>query len=396
MYKLLTRFIAMTAFIVLNIPIEAKCQTREPLVLDQLLADTLAQLPAKEASMDLISSKWLSSSPSISVAYLSGSDSLTADETEVSVNLSINSISQQGINHQLKIVNQKILDNQFAQQKLYWSGIIRETLWELRLSEIKQNFLKLKQTSLEKLLQNSQSLFEAGESSELNLLRIRKELNATQIEQLEGQLQTNIWYQRYQNITGRSELPKDIQEPEVNPDQSLLSNHPEIVASTLSQKQLNLRTKMENGNSTPWQLSLTAKDTKLLGETDRQVGVSFELPLNFIEINRQSVVNQWEQQNKAIETSQVAMLFNIEAKQTKLLEQRRISNEKKQLLEKAVELGDSIMMQLDQLKMYNEIGQELILRQVLDVLETKYQLELTRTHIQQNNSMLRQTAGLSL
>ena len=145
MYKPFNRFIIVGTLIVISIPLEVWGQSRQAIPLDELLQTALAQLPAKNSSGQLTASTWLSSPPSITVAYLAGSDSFTADETEVSVNLSINSASQMTINQQLESINRNILDNQYAQQKLYWSGLIREALWEIRISETKQKYLKLKQ-----------------------------------------------------------------------------------------------------------------------------------------------------------------------------------------------------------------------------------------------------------
>jgi len=371
------------------------------LSLKQLLAKAIKNQPtpdenSPDGSLSFRSSTWLATAPSLGITHLKGQGELAADETELRLNLPINSNFQRKINQQLLTLEQKIKDQQSIKQTLFLSGLIREALWNHQLTQAKQDFLYKKQRTLEKLAKNSKQLILAGESSEYNLLLIEKEINNTEIELLDNLQQFDQWLFQYQKVTGQDVIPVDISEKELTEEVWNINNHPNLELQNLYWQQAKLMMKMNTSEATPWNLSLTAKSTEQLNISDDQIGISVELPLTFVDANSQAITNEWNQQRRAFDINLQNSRLELQKQKNQQLKNRALLLKKEKILRNSVNLSQAIMSQIDQLKAQNEIGQAVILRQVLDALETQYQFNITQLQLMQNNSMSRQAAGISL
>ncbi len=401
MKTLLKSLAVIIPIALLGFPSATYSESNQQLSLKQLLAKAtinqhVSNKKASNKPLSYKSSAWLAAAPSLEINYLKGQGEHAADETELRLNLPINSNLQRATNQQLAAIEEKIKDQQLKKQQLFLSGLIREALWNYRLTQAKQNFLYKKQITLKKLAINSKQLMLAGESSEYNFLLIKKEINNTEIELLDNHQQFDQWLFQYQKVTGEDSVPSNILEEAVTKEVWNINNHPILELQNLYWQQARLMMKMDSSDAAPWNVSLIAKKTEQLGISDNQVGISAELPLTFIDANSQTISNQWNQQSREFDLNLQNNRLELYKRKQQQLQDRIILLKKENILKKSVELSKGIMSQIDQLKAQNEIGQALILRQVLDALETQYQFNEIQLQLMRNNSLSRQAAGISL
>ena len=207
MKTLLKSLAVIIPIALLGFPSATYSESNQQLSLKQLLAKAtinqhVSNKKASNKPLSYKSSAWLAAAPSLEINYLKGQGEHAADETELRLNLPINSNLQRATNQQLAAIEEKIKDQQLKKQQLFLSGLIREALWNYRLTQAKQNFLYKKQITLKKLAINSKQLMLAGESSEYNFLLIKKEINNTEIELLDNHQQFDQWLFQYQKVTG--------------------------------------------------------------------------------------------------------------------------------------------------------------------------------------------------
>jgi hypothetical protein len=70
--------------------------------------------------------------------------------------------------------------------------------------------------------------------------------------------------------------------------------------------------------------------------------------------------------------------------------------QKQALLGRSQQLAGRINEQLAQLHDSNEIAQEIVLRRMMEAIDTCAEFALNELLVEQNNAMLRQAAGISL
>lgn len=347
-------------------------------------------------SLSYQSSNWLATSPSVAFNYLKSQQDSGTDEIEVGINLAIKSALQRNIDTRLVELDNQIRLQQQNIRKLYFSGLIRESLWSYKIAVANQAYLQKKLSVLQQLEGNSKSLFNAGETSDYGLLLIKKELIATQIEGLENQKELQLWKSQYKTISGTSLMPDDISEPAFSLNSWSPVQHP--MSSLLENRwqQNELMNKASSNEAAPWSVGISAKNIAVSGVTENQIGVSFDMPLTLIKTESQTIKNQSSQAKQQFESDYKKLVLQIERQTNQHSENTLFLLNKQKFLKNAVELSQQIMQQIDRLKAQNEFGQELILRRVMDTVKTRHEYTLTNILIEQNNAMSRQAAGISL
>ncbi|MCF6194078.1 MAG: hypothetical protein L3J46_07075, partial [Kangiellaceae bacterium] len=266
----------------------------ENLLLSNILLKSIDKNVANFRSDDLPTyqtSRWLAASPSVQLSYLRSQEELGADEIELGINWSMKSSMQRKIDDKLITLNNTIIAHQKNLTKLYFSGLIRESLWSYKLAEANQQFMQKRLKVLNQLANNSRALVEAGESSDYGLLLIQKELNITRIAILASNQEMQTWQTQYQAVTGESKLPTKFNEPIFDAKQWPVSRHPSIQYKEDSWKQSKLIAQTNSNDSSPWSVGLTAKNTESQGFSDKQIGLSIEVPLSMIKVNSQLIKN---------------------------------------------------------------------------------------------------------
>ena len=342
------------------------------------------------------SSVWLAALPSVSFSYMDSNKQDGSNEAQVSLNLPIKSGVQRRADKQLKRLSaaHELVSKQLEQ--LYFSGLIREAAWSYRVAEVKRNSADRKLKLLNKLVEQYQQLLAANAVSEYSLLLIEKELMVVQIEQQGHQQQLKRWLQQFQIVTGLGSIPAVITEPQVNSQDYLLAQHPQLQLLELAWSHKQQVLMASSNQATPWNVSLVAKNIDSAEFEEDQYGIEIEIPLSFINAPSQSHNSEWrlERRNFTMAVDELRQelqhSWDLLAGESVLLQRKNI------LLARSGELSARITRRASELEAANELGQELILRQMIEAIDAKAAIAINQILIEQNNAMRRQAAGIPL
>jgi len=341
-------------------------------------------------------SNWLAAPASLQLGLLKSQEVVGSDETEISLNLPFNSNFTHKINDQLSVVNKQIVAEFNQLLLLRLSGIIRELVWDQKIAIAQQEYYNKKLSILTQLENNSEKLFAAGESSDYGLLVVQNEKNNTRIELLSNQKEQLRLQKHYQNISGLTDFPVVVAEPILGSKEFNVLSHPSLKSLEHKWKQQQLMIQSQSGNAEPWNLSLTAKKLDSPNVSEDQVGFSFEIPLTFSERNNQSNKNSWIQAKQQFDIDYQKTVMTLQNRIDEKQIERQYLLEKSDILQDSVKLSRQIMQKLDGLKTQNEIGQEVVLRRVLQALSIQNESDISKILLQKNNAMSRQVLGMTL
>ena len=342
------------------------------------------------------SSSWLAALPSVSVSYLGSDERYGNDETELSLNLPIKSGGQRRADGQLKQLASEYDSVSRQRKALYLSGLIREALWSYSIAVVKQASAEGKSKLLYRLEQQYKQLLAASAASEYSLLLIQKELVTAQIQQLDFEREVSRWLQQYKAVTGLGSMPREISEPAYKPGDFILEQHPQLRLLELAWLQKQFVLLAASNQTAPWNVTLTAKnvDSELFEED--QYGIGIEIPLSFINIATQTHNSEWLLASRTFDIARDEMRLRLQRRWDVLEGDSKLLHKKNVLLNRSGELSEGITKQSSELKDFNELGEEIILRQMIEAIDSQAAISINEALIQQNNAMLRQAAGISL
>jgi len=342
------------------------------------------------------SSSWLAALPSVSVNYLDSNDALGTDETEISINLPIKSSRQRRVDKQLKELGSEYNIASKQYKSLLLSGLIREAIWSYEIAQVRLNSISHKYQLLSQLEGQYRDLFRANVVSEFSLMRIQQELLQAQLEQLTQEQELTQWLQQYRTVTGLSSMPLDITEPQLGSHDFVLGQHPQLRLLTLGWLQKQLVLLASSNQSAPWNMSLSVKNIESAGFEEDQYGIGIEVPLSFLRIATETHNSEWLKESQTFDIAKDEALINLQRSWETLSLESKILQRKNLLLSQSKALNERISEQANELKAYNELGEEIILRQMIDAIDSQAAITINETLIHQNNAMLRQAAGISL
>ncbi|WP_434931307.1 metal transporter [Shewanella sp. HL-SH5] len=366
----------------------------------------LAKSPLSQRSaIELNSSSWLTGLPSVSLSYLGDLDNSNIYEQELSLNLPIKTFSLHQSDKQLVQLSQALQAQQTRLQKLYLSGLLRQSMWDQRLAAVKLNQLDRKSRLLSKLYTQQKKLADAGELPLVNILLLEKELVDIELEQIGFKQQQTEALTLFTSLTGLNQLPDDIVEKAIDigefsaPEhvQTALMQHPSWLLHSLQlqQKQLMLQSQ-QSGEQDPWTLSLTAKETAVDQFNDKHLGIGINVPLSFSSALSQSDVSMWQKDFQEQSVNGERIYLELTNQIQRLAIQQQNLRAQQTLLTRGVSLSRSITENLAQVKNQNQIGYEIWLRRYIDALDTEARLALNQVTLQQLHSQQLQALGISL
>lgn len=384
--------------------------------LPQLLQISQDRLKATQANkmstndvrgVELSSSTWLSGLPSINLSYLSDLDNSNIYEQEVSLNLPIKSFSLHSSDKQLRQLTQDLQGQQVALQRLYLSGLLRQSMWENRIASVKLSQLNRKATLLEKLHTQQKQLSDAGELPLVNLLLLERERVDIDLAQIDLKQQQADALSLFRSLTGRNEMPEQIEEQpypvsvpdSANPDtvNTALMQHPLWRLQSLQQQQQLLMIKSQQaGEQDPWTVSLTAKETAGDQFNDQHLGLGISVPLSFGSALSQSDLSIWQKDYQEQSLNSERIYLELKTQTEKLAMQQQSLRQQQALLQRGLSLSRTITEHLAKVKDHNQIGYEIWLRRYMDALDTESQLALNQVTQQQLHSQQLQALGISL
>lgn len=348
------------------------------------------------SARDYQSSSWLAALPSISVSYLDSAEKYGTDEAQMSLNLPIKSGTQRRADTELKRLSVEYKSTSKQLTKLYLSGLIREALWSYREAEVRREAAAQKYQLLSQLEQQYKQLLAANIASEFSLLLIQKELVVAEIEQHNHDQQLKRWLQQYEAVTGLGSIPSVITEPSVKSEDYVLSMHPQFKLLELAWLQKQQILMAASNQAMPWNVSLTAKNVDSLEYEEDQYGIEIEIPLTFIKTSTQSHNSEWLVESRNFSIARDELQLGLQRQWQLLSGESVLLRRKHTLLEKSGELSQRITDHTTELEAVNELGEELILRQRIEAIDSKTAMTINKILIEQNNAMRRQAAGISL
>lgn len=349
-----------------------------------------------ESSPSYKASSWLAGLPSMSVSYLGSDERLGTDESEVSLNIPVKSGRRRSADDKLKTLAADLDEAALAQRQLYYSGLIREAVWSYRLAETRRRYASDKRLLLLEMERRQRDLFAASAVSEYPLLLLQTELLDVQIAQEDYLHDTRQWLQRYRQLTGLATLPTDIREAAPVDSDLASADLPQLRMLELGRRQARQLLRANSAPADDWNVSLTAKNLQTDNYDEQQYGVGLEIPLSGLAVARQSDNAAWRSVERAYLQARDQLLNESHASWERLRDVHETLSNKQRLLEQSEQLASRIAKQLAQLQASNEIAQEIVLRRMMDAIDTRAAVAINRTLIEQNNAMLRQSAGISL
>lgn len=381
---------------VIILPTAFAATTASNLNLNEVLNVALERgAPADNTAAPFSSSSWLAALPSVNVSYLASDEREGTDETELSLNLPIKSSS--GRRHDKTIAETSALaeDTSNQRRRLFYSGLVREALWSLELSTAREEFTLRKLKLLQELELSQQELLAAEAASLYGLLAIRQERLQAQIELGEQRRGTARWRLRFRQLTGLGNAPIGIDEP-APPTQFSPAQHPDMQQLTLDWQRRKSLLSAASEDSSPWNLSLTAKqlDNPLFDEN--QYGVALEIPLSFLDLDSEANRGEWREAAQQYWQAHDELQEQLYNNWQRLTNEDQFLHEKQTLLDEAAATAKQLISQLEQLRTSNEVAAEVWLRRTMEAVDTQASTAINQILIRQNRAMLRQAAGIPL
>lgn len=370
--------------------------TASSLDLGEVLEVALARsAPAEEAVAPFSSSSWLAALPSVSLSYLDSDEREGTDETELSLNLPLKSASGRRHDREIAELSARAQQSSDLRRRLFYSGLVREALWSLQLSAAREDFTLRKIELLQELEGRHQELLAAEAASLYGLLAIRQERLRAQIEHKDQRRETSRWQQRYRQLTGLGNLPADLNEPEP-PAQFTPAQHPDMQLLALDWQRRKSLLGAASERSSPWNLSLNAKQLDNPQFEENQYGVAIEIPMSFLDMDSEANRGEWREAAQQYWQAHDELQAQLAENWQRLVGEGQFLREKQTLLEEAAGTGQQLISQLEQLRISNEVGAEVWLRRTMEAVDTQAATAVNRILIGQNQAMLRQAAGIPL
>ncbi|MCB1696535.1 MAG: hypothetical protein H6984_05135 [Pseudomonadales bacterium] len=379
-------------------PAPAAAQSISELTLQDALAaamrtgavDDTAGSPPYQAS------SWLAGLPSLSLSYLGSDERYGTDEAELSVNLPVKSGRRRSADQQLGALSAELDDLALRQRELYYSGLIREAVWSYTLADTRRRFAADKRRLLLELARRQQEMVAASAASQYSVLLLQLELVQVELAQQDHLQAARLWLERYRQVTGLGSLPANAGETAPAVDSFQGDRHPQLRALELAYRQRLQLLRADSAQAADWNLSVTAKNLDTAGYDEQQYGLGVEIPLSALPVARESDNAEWRAARREFLLDRDRLLQELRGSWEQLLTQRDTLQQKQSLLERSNQLAGRIAEQLEQLRASNEIAQEIVLRRMMEAIDTRAEAAVNRVLLDQNNAMLRQAAGLSL
>jgi len=350
-------------------------------------------------SVNKNSSSWLASSPRVGVSYLKSNEALGSDESEVNLTLPIKSLLQFELDKKLVSAKQTTEKLKQANKKLFFSGLIREQVWGIKVAKSSVATLENKIDFLIQLEEQYQLLHKNSTVNAYPLLLIKQEILASKIQLLERNAEASELFGQYQRLTHLNSLPENIIEESLTLEDSfsaVLINHPATIKldHDWSEKQHQLT--LANNQSEPWTLSLSAKNVDSNTFSEQQIGLSAEVPITIFNTTKQSVSNEWLQGENSYQLAKTRMFLALTTEYQSLKSYHQLLTQKQQLLLATKNISKSIIKETQLLVEAQQIEQDQALRRIFNAFNTQATFKLNQILLLKNTAMLRQAAGISL
>jgi outer membrane protein TolC len=341
-------------------------------------------------------SSWLANNPSLSFSLLQSQKDVGSDEAEIRLNLPFKTSEQKNLEQQLLQGQSQSNSYSTAEVALHFSMLIRETLGAYQVDYLLMKKAEHKLSVLTQLELKFQQRYEANTVSLYPLLSIKKERLDTKIDKLQYQNKVESWLQRYSVLTGLTMLPNPLNEAPYIDDQRAVEKHPSIMSLDAAWQQQQKLIRVTDPTLSPWHVSITAKKVDTPDFVDNQIGLELDVPLSFNTNSSQSTRTSYFYALKEYQLArdQTALTIQLSLKST--LSDLQLLQKKQALLAESLDISRQIQQLTDSMSSSNALQHDVLLRRMLEAIDTQSNYALNQLKIQQLNSTLRQIAGISL
>jgi len=360
--------------------------------LDGALARAQVEPTAETAS----ASSWLAGIPSITASYIDSQEALGTDEAEVQLNLPIKSRSRRRLDDRLSQATEQLESASRAYLRWRYSGYVRERAWDARLAQVRLEAVQQKLAALKSLAQRTSELAGAGTlPAYASLIIEREELDARlALSEREADLERSL--ADFQSLTGLQAPPDDLTEDSDIPSQLSYADHPAMRRLEHARAQESTLLALSAPDSASWNIALVARNFEGPTLEEEQYGMQIQMPLNFMGTRSTASNSQLRSTQRDYLIARDELWLSLRQRwDATQLEARQLEHRQTLLLD-AVAVGERIESHILALRARNEIEDEVLLRRLLDVIDTRAELALTRELLERNRAQLRQAAGWSL
>jgi hypothetical protein len=248
---------------------------------------------------------------------------------------------------------------------------------------------------LGQLVERQQVLFDARTASRYSLLVVQQELASARLARNDRQQAVAQWRQRYRQLTGMGSLPEVIDEPALAGDNPWRS-HPDLLLLDLTWEQERARINASSARAAPWNLSLNALNLDNPAFEETQYGLALEIPLSVFDTGAESSRTEWQQGAREFARQRDELLLALNGRWQQLTSESVHLAERQALLDDARAIGKQLIDESQSLLSRNEIGSEILLRRLLESLDTEAEAAINTVLVGQNRAMRRQAAGVPL
>ncbi|MEE4660965.1 MAG: hypothetical protein V2J89_10865 [Halieaceae bacterium] len=364
--------------------------------LKDALAGALARAQIEKPDVSDDSSSWLAGIPSLTASYIDSQESLGTDEAEVMLNLPIKSRSRRRLDNQLADISTRLEHAGNQYQRWLYSGLVRERAWAARLAQVELHAAEEKLATLSSLEQRSAQLSSSGALPAYASLIIQRELVSARmtLDAREADLETRL--ADYRALTGLNTLPADLSENNTVPGELVYAEHPAMRRLEQARAQEAALLALSAPDSASWNLALVARNFEGPTLEEEQYGMQIQMPLNFLGTKTTGNSSEIRSSRRDFMLARDELWLNLKQQWETTEVQARHLHSRMTLLNQAVALDKRIESHILALRAGNEIEDEILLQRLLDVVDTRAELAITRELVDRNKARLRQAAGWSL
>ncbi|QUN06005.1 metal transporter [Shewanella yunxiaonensis] len=391
------KFRKITLALVLLVPILPLSAAPEN-AREAMLAQAQSRLHNYAAQLTPIyqSADWLIGLPTISISHLQGLDSRRSYEQQLSLNLPFKSPAMHRLDEALKPLNQQLIVQQSRLQQLYLSGLLRQYWWQQQLADTELQQLQHKQQLLQQLLERQKALSLSGEAPTSQLLVLQRELLDLQLAMLTPKQQRASAAEALRRLTGLEQLPSLDESSRLLPQDDGINNPLWQLASIQLQRQKLLGKTMAEGDTTPWILSVNAKNTATPGMEEQAIGLALDIPLPTSSGLSQQEVGTLVEQQLQLEQQQQQLMLQTKLQLDELRQQLAQLQQQQLLLQQSLTLSQQLTASLAATKQQGLPQYQAWLRSYVDTLDTESRLALNQLAQSQLHSKQLQALGVTL
>lgn len=341
-------------------------------------------------------SGWLAGLPSLTVAYYDSQERLGTDEAELIFNLPFKSTARRNLDKGLKSIDTGLAEASENHRRWVYSGLVRERAWAHRIALSRYAASAEKRALLETLAVRISRLAERGAVPVYQGLIVKRELLEMELESFRLAGDRDTAQAAFVALTGFTSVPDDLTEPDTPPEIPDYASHPLLLLLDQASEQQQQLLALSAPEISNWNLGLVARNFDGPEFNDRQFGASLELPLGFADVRSAGNLSARRAARRDYLLERDRLSIALRTEWDALRAEAGLLQQRKQLLSEAEQLATRIQAQLERLDATNELEAELLLRRMLDVLDTRAEASLTDALIGRNAARLRQAAGRAL